>query len=174
MRAIMRVFGIATVVAVSACGSGDPRLMNIDAGQTTPDEFAILPTKPLSMPPDLAVLPAPTPGGGNITDPTPRADAIATLGGDPGAMVDQGIGASDQALVGYAGRAGVRPEIRQELALADLAWRRRHAPRPLERLFNSNVYLRAYSRMSLNPHAEQLRWQRAGASTPAAPPPPRD
>ena len=79
MRAIWVLIGVA---ALAGC-SNDPQLHNISSGQTTPDEFAILPTRPLSMPQDLNQLPQPTPGGPNITDPNPKGDAVAALGGDP-------------------------------------------------------------------------------------------
>lgn len=170
MRAFALVIGFAAAAGLSAC-SGDPRLMNIESGQSSPDEFAILPTKPLSMPPDLAVLPSPTPGGANITDPTPQADAVAALGGNPGRLADQGIAASDQALVAYASRRGNNPGIRTTLAEADLRWRSRNARRPLEALFGTSVYQRAYRPMALDPSAEQLRWQRAGARTSTSPTP---
>jgi hypothetical protein len=41
----------------------------------------------------------------------------------------------------------------------------------LERLFNVNVYYKAYRPMSLDQQAELWRWRRAGARTPSAPPP---
>lgn len=168
MRAIALVIGFAAAAGLAAC-SGDPHLMNIQSGQDSPDEFAILPTKPLTMPPDLAVLPTPTPGGANITDPTPQADAVAALGGNPGRLVNQGIAASDQALVAYAARRGSDANIRVTLAQADLQWRSRNARRPLEALFGTSVYQRAYRAMALDPKAEQLRWQRAGARTSTSP-----
>ena len=169
MRAIWQMMGAVALFGVAACG-GDAKLTNLDRGARSPDEFSVLPTKPLSMPPDLAVLPAPTPGGGNITDPTPMADAVGALGGNPAALSDRGIGAADQALVAYAGRNGTDSGIRETLAAEDLKWRQRNGPRPLERLAGSDVYLRAYERMALDPYAEQLRWQRAGARTPSGPP----
>ncbi|MDO5529303.1 MAG: DUF3035 domain-containing protein [Paracoccus sp. (in: a-proteobacteria)] len=169
MRAIIAMISAAGLLG--AC-SGDPQLMNIRAGQTTPDEFAIVPTRPLTMPADLNQLPPPTPGGANITDPTPRGDAVAALGGNPGALVDQGIGAADQALVNHAARAGSQPGIRQQLAQEDADWRARHGRRPLETLARTNVYLRAYEVMTLDSEAELRRWRRAGAQTPSAPPRP--
>lgn len=143
--------------------------MNIESGQTTPDEFAILPTKPLSMPSDLAVLPEPTPGGANITDPTPQADAVAALGGNPARLADQGVAASDQALVAHASRRGNDPEIRQTLAEADARYRAGNRRRPLEALFGTSVYQRAYRPMALEPQGEQIRWQRAGAVSSTSP-----
>jgi len=170
MRVFALVIGMTALAGLTACG-GDPHLMNIESGQNTPDEFAILPSKPLSMPPDLAMLPAPTPGGGNITDPTPQADAVAALGGNPARMTDQGIAASDQALVAHAGRRGTDPNIRTTLAEADLRYRSRNKRRPLEALFGTSVYQRAYRPMALDSRNEQTRWQGAGAITSTSPPP---
>lgn len=172
MRAVMLMIGCAALAGLSAC-SGDPHLMNIKSGQRSPDEFAILPAEPLSMPPDLAVLPDPTPGAGNLTDPNPRADAVTALGGDPGRLSDQGVGVADQALVAYAGRRGTDQGIRATLAQADLRWRARNSRRPLESLAGTSVYQRAYRDMALDSRSEQLRWQRAGARTPTDPLPVR-
>lgn len=169
MRTSALVIGFAAAMGLSACGGGT--LNNIGAGQVGPDEFAILPTRSLSMPPDLAVLPAPTPGGANITDPNPRGDAVAALGGNPERLANQGIGAADQALVAQATRAGTDPQIRERLAQSDAEWRARNSRRPLERIMGTPVYQRAYAPMALDPVSEQRRWQRAGAITSTAPAP---
>lgn len=170
MRAIALAISMTALTGLTACG-GDDKLVNLDAGQSSPDEFAILPTKPINMPPDLNILPTPTPGGGNITDPTPQADAVAALGGNPAALDNRGIAASDQALVAYAGRSGTEASIRQKLAVEDQEWRSRNHRRPLERLAGTDVYHRAYREVSLDPQAELERWRNAGARTPSAPPP---
>ena len=169
MRAFVTGIAMMATVGLSACGSN--QLMNIKTGQNSPDEFAILPTRPLSMPPDLALLPAPTPGGANITDPTPAADAVAALGGNPARLADQGIGAADQALVAHATRRGTDPAIRERLAQSDADWRSRNKRRPLEALFGTSVYQRAYRPMALDSRNEQDRWQRAGAITQTSPAP---
>lgn len=166
MRGIWALIG---TVALAACSS-DPQLMNIKAGQSTPDEFAIVPSRALSLPPDLNQLPPPTPGAGNITDPNPKGDAIAALGGDPTRLNPQGVGAADGALLSYASRLGASPAIRAQLAQEDVDWRSRHSRRLLETLARSNVYYRAYESMTLDSWTEQKRWQRAGAKTPSAPP----
>ncbi|CAM3598273.1 DUF3035 domain-containing protein [Paracoccus nototheniae] len=170
MRTRALTIGFAAALGLAACG-GEPRLNNIKAGQNGPDEFAILPTRSLAMPPDLAVLPAPTPGGANITDPNPQGDAVAALGGNPDRLADRGIAAADQALVAHAGRVGTDPQIRETLAVSDAEWRARNGRRPLERVFGSSVYQRAYAPMALDAPTEQLRWQRAGAITSTAPAP---
>lgn len=161
---------LATLIAamLSACGNGDrvPSLMNLRSSTAGPDEFGILPPKPLQMPQDLAALPEPTPGGVNLTDPTPEADAIAALGGTPG----RGAGL-DAGIINHASRFGVAGDIRQTLASEDLEWRRDNDGRILERLLSVNVYYRAYEKMSLDQHAELFRWRQQGVRTPSAPPP---
>lgn len=167
MRAI--ALGFMVVAALGAC-SDDGRLMNISGGGDGPDEFAILPTRALSMPPDLAQLPTPTPGGGNITDPAPAADAVAALGGNPGHLSAQGVGAADGALIAHAARAGVTPGIRQVTAAEDQAYRSGHRRRPLEVLARTGVYYRAYRPQTLDSWAELDRWRPTGVQTPSAPP----
>jgi len=161
---------VAALVVLPSCGGNDrgPQLMNLRSDTNGPDEFAILPAKPLELPEDLAALPDPTPGGGNLTDPDPRADAIVALGGSPAAA--GGIPAGDAGLANHAARYGVMADVRGTLAAEDLRFREKNDGRVLERLFDLNVYYRAYERQSLDQHAELERWRRAGARTPSAPP----
>lgn len=162
---------LAVVAVLAGCGEKEPRLMNLRASGEGPDEFAILPTKPLEMPEDLAALPPPTPGGRNLTDPTPEADAVAALGGNPARVAQTGrVPAGDGALVSAAARFGAQADIRETLAAEDYEWRRKNDGRLLERLFNVSVYYRAYAPMSLDQQAELERWRLRGLRTPAAPP----
>ncbi len=158
-----------TVLALAAC-STDPHLMNIEQGKRSPDEFAIVPTKALQMPPDLNMLPQPTPGGSNITDPNPQADAIAALGGNPGHLAQTGVGAGDGALLAYTARHGRDGNIRQITAQEDVAWRSRHSRKLLEIMARTNVYYRAYEPMTLDSWTEVERWRTTGVQTPSAPP----
>ena len=163
------VIAFAAMVTLAACsGSGTPQLMNIRSG-TGPDEFSIVPPKGLEMPESLTELPPPTPGGTNRTDPQPFDDAIVALGGKPGAS--NGIPAADSAIYAHAARFGVEAGIRETLAAEDLEWRRDNNGRLLERLFNVNVYYKAYIKQRLDQHAELLRWRKLGVRTPSAPPP---
>mgnify|MGYP000887351086 CR=1 FL=1 len=155
----------AALVALAACGRGDPQLMNLRNTESGPDEFAILPTNPIEIPTDLASLPQPTPGGANRVDPDPEADAIRALGGD---VARANRAAGD--IVTYSSRFGVAPDIRGTLAAEDLAYRSDNRGRPLERWFNLNVYFDAYRPMALDRYAELERMRRAGVRTPAAPP----
>lgn len=162
------IIAVATMITLAACGGkGDPQLMNLRSGPG-PDEFAIVPPKPLEMPESLAELPEPTPGGFNRTDPNPEADAAIALGGNPKAA--GGIPAGDSALYAHAGRFGVDGGIRATLASEDLEWRRDNNGRILERLFNVNVYYKAYRKQRLDQQAELARWRALGVRNPSAPP----
>ncbi|MBE2277685.1 MAG: DUF3035 domain-containing protein [Rhodobacteraceae bacterium] len=173
MRAKAGAGAIAMMAMLAVAGCSAPRgdgtdLMNLKS-KDGPDEFAILPPKPLTMPDTLSELPDPTPGGSNRTDPTPEADAIVALGGKP--QKAGGIPAADGALYAQAARYGVEANIRGVLAGEDLEWRRDHKGRILERLLNVNVYYRAYRKQSLDQHAELEFWRARGVRTPSAPPP---
>lgn len=174
---LLRLAALAGLCLLTIAGcsrnSEVPRLMNIAASQRSPDEFSVLPTAPLQAPPDYAALPVPTPGGSNLVDPDARAEAATALGGRISAVRTPGIPAADAGLVQYAGRTGISEDIRATLATEDENVRRRGRGRPLERLFNTNMYSRAYQDQVLDPQEELLRWRRAGARTPAAPPPER-
>jgi hypothetical protein len=159
---------LALVCLLAACGRGDdePRaLMNLRSPHDGPDEFAILPTKPLEMPKDFASLPDPAPGARNRVDPAPLDDVVIALGGRPGA------GGTDGALVAAAGRGGVQSGIREQLAAEDEAFRGRNGPLLLERVFGASAYHRVYGRQALRPDPELERWRQADARTPSAPPP---
>ena len=172
MRSAQVVLAItaSALLLVAGCARGDkePQLMNIRSTSGGPDEFAIVPPKELSMPEDLAALPEPTPGGANRTDQYPINDAAVALGGKVNASGQ--ISAGDATLVNYAGRGGVNAGIRQPLASADLAFRRKHDGKLLERMLDLNVYFKAYRPYSLDQYAELARWRRLGARTPSAPP----
>lgn len=155
----------AALIALAACGGGDPQLMNIRNTESGPDEFSILPTNPIVIPENLSDLPQPTPGGVNRTDPDPQGDAIRALGGNP----ERATRAAGD-LGAYTARFGISPDIREVLASEDVEFRSRNNGRLLERLFNSNVYYSAYREMSLDRYAELERLRRAGVRTPAAPP----
>lgn len=158
---------LLAVLGLAACSSGTPQLMNLRTGEG-PDEFGIVPPKPLDMPENLAELPEPTPGGSNRSDRNPEAEAIIALGGTPGAA--GGIPAGDGALYSHAARFGVESGIRGTLASEDLEWRRDKNGRILERLFNVNVYYKAYRTQRLDQQAELQRWRKLGLRTPSAPP----
>jgi hypothetical protein len=148
----------------------DPMLMFAASNHRGPDEFAILPTRPLQAPPSLTALPDPTPGGRNLVDPDPRSDVAVALGGRPIPQDQSGIAAADSALYAHAARHGVPADIRDTLAAEDLEFRRQNNGRLLERIFGVNVYHRAYRRQGLDRYAELEHWRRNDRATPSAPP----
>lgn len=164
MRAALAIAG-ATILALSACGgSDDPNLIRIRSTGSGPDEFSVVPQKPLVMPPSLSSLPAPAPGGVNRTEPNPRADAIAALGGNANAGR-----AGDTALLAATGRYGTETGIRGELATQDQDFRANNRGRLLNRVFSNTTYYQAYGDELLNPQSEAQRWQGQGLRTPTAP-----
>ncbi|MFV0333583.1 MAG: DUF3035 domain-containing protein [Tropicimonas sp.] len=163
---------LALCVAVAGCEREAPQLIHPQRGQVTPDEFSILPGKPIEMPKDFAALPAPTPGQPNRTDATPRADAVAALGGNPARIERDGKTGADGALITQASRYGVDPQVREKLAAADLEYRKKHRGRLLERLLNVTTYYNVYERDELNQHGTTERFRQAGRGTSAPPPDP--
>ncbi|GFE66314.1 DUF3035 domain-containing protein [Litoreibacter roseus] len=161
---MIMVLGVCALTMSACSGERDPRLLNVRSDGQGPDEFAVLPNKPLTLPDTYNALPEPTPGAANRADIDPIADATRALGGNPNG------GISDGGLVAYASRYGTDPNIRTTLASEDLEFRRRNDGRLLERLFNVNVYYEAYSDQSLDQHAELDRLRRRGVRTVSAPP----
>lgn len=170
MRA-MRIVGMTALIAALAACSGNKGLRTLNSSKDGPDEFRVLPVKPLQEPTSFTALPVPTPGGVNRTDPNPNADAVAALGGRPAALqAGDRIPSADGALVRQAGRYGVTPNIRGELAAADADFRRRQARWTQLRIVPVDRYQQAYRSEALDPYAEAARFRRAGIPTPAAPP----
>lgn len=166
MSRFRTALGLGLVLfALAACDQGDPTLLNLRATGEGPDEFGVLPTGPLEIPADLNSLPTPTPGGQNRVDPDPEADVAAALGGN----VNRAASGSNS-LMTHATRFGIGADIRDALAREDLEFRRRNDGRLLERIFNVNVYHRAYRQMALDRYRELERMRAAGIRTPAAPP----
>lgn len=158
----------AMMLTLSACAGGDRGLRDLRSNGGGPDEFSVLPMAPLVMPSDVTNLPTPTPGGSNLSDPAPIADAVAVLGGNPNALIPNGIPARDMAIVTAAQRGGVDPAIRQTLASEDAAFRTRQSRFGLFR--GRDRYFAAYSRQALDAYAELERFRAAGVATPSAPP----
>lgn len=171
MRRNSVILGLVAVMAVAGCARGDRdiQLTRIKNDGKGPDEFAVLPSKPLEAPESYSALPTPTPGGANLVDRNPEAEGIAALGGR--GTVSTAIGASDGGLVTHARRYGVSDNIRQTLASEDVEVRRRQGRVNILNIGPNDDYTNAYRRQWLDSHAEQRRLQARGIVTPAAPPP---
>ena len=162
------LFSFVMVGTLAACAGGDRGLRDLRSNGGGPDEFSVLPVDPLVLPADTNALPPPTPGGANRADPAPLADAVAVLGGNPNALVPNGIPAGDAALLAAAGRNGVDPAIRQTLAAEDAAFRNRRSR--LGIFGGRDRYFRAYAGQALDAYAELQRFRNVGVATPSAPP----
>lgn len=161
----MRKAAIAvTMMALLAACSGGRGLRDLGNPQGGPDEFSVQPSRNLELPADMSLLPDPTPGGANLADPNPQADAIAALGGRSSASA--GVPASDASLVETASRYGVTSDIRDVLAADDERFRKSRGR------FSSgeNRYYRAYASQALDAYAEFERLRALGARVPSAPP----
>lgn len=161
-------------LGLAACGTKDKdvQLRKIKHKGNGPDEFSIIPSKPLEAPDDFAALPAPTPGGANRTDQNPRGDGIAALGGNPGALVASGISSADGALLNHTGRYGVNSGIRQTLRIEDQETRRRHGRVNILNIGPNDDYTNAYRKQWLDAFAEYERLRARGVVVPSAPPAP--
>ena len=167
MRAL--TFSVLALILATACGNTDRPLRDLRSAGGGPDEFAVIPADPLQIP-ETRALPTPTPGGTNLADPTPNADAINALGGSAAAQFAGGIPAGDAALVTQASRYGVEPDIRAELAAADAAKLNRARRSNLFNPLGRDRYFPAYSRQALDAFAELERLRAAGVAVPTPPP----
>ncbi|MBP7001829.1 DUF3035 domain-containing protein [Amaricoccus sp.] len=156
----------ATACALSACqGGGLAGALRSAGVGSSPDEFLVLPTKPLEMPTNLAALPAPTPGAANLVDPNPDIEAVAALTGR-----EQPAGtASAAALVARAGP--VDPQIRARLAVEDATYRDENRGLLLERwAHKDSPDWSIYEDMRLDADAQFVLLRDHGVRVPAAPP----
>ena len=169
----MRAARVLTVLilglAVSGCA--DRGLKTVVKNGPGPDEFLVMPSKPLSAPESYTFLPAPTPGQANLTDQNPNADAVVALGGSAAALNSTSIPGSDGALVNTARRYGTQADIRTVLATEDADFRKRRGRFANIKLFNVDRYADVYSRETLDPFPTAESYREAGAETPAFPPP---
>ncbi|MEJ6399215.1 DUF3035 domain-containing protein [Yoonia sp. 208BN28-4] len=168
MRATL-LSGLAAL-ALTACTAGDRSLHDLRANSEGPDEFSVVPVAPLVLPTNLNALPEPTPGGSNITDPNPTGDAIVALGGNPARAFAGGIPSSDSALVAAAGRNGVNPAIRAELAAQDAGIRRSAQVLNWFNFLGTDRYFSTYRNQALDAYGELTRFRNLGVATPSAPP----
>ena len=58
------ILGMVLALTLGACANTG--LRTIRNSSNGPDEFLVQPVKPLQLPPDIAALPPPTPGGSNL------------------------------------------------------------------------------------------------------------
>ena len=160
---------LTTSLALGGCA--DRGLRDLRTSSPGPEEFMVLPVKPLTIPDNTAALPPPAPGRANLVDINPPGDAVASLGGNAGALDPSGgVPASDGALVAQAGRYGVPANTRAALAADDAQFRARQSRMTGFRLFPVDRYEQAYRKQALEPFAVNQQFRRRGFGTPSAPP----
>ena len=167
MRGVLTGIFIVAAVGLAGCSDGLRDLRSNDEG---PEEFDVLPVKPLSPPTDYSSLPTPTPGGRNLVDPTPNLDAVVALGGTASAATTTSVSTSDTALLAQTRRYGVDSSVRGTLAEADEKFRTRQNRFSRFKLFPVDRDQQAYRREALDPFEEAERYRRAGFGTPTSPP----
>jgi hypothetical protein len=162
--------GIIIVAALALAGCSGGGLRELSKASAGPDEFLILPNKPLTAPTDYNNLPTPTPGGTNLVDQHPIADAVAALGGRPELYATNGVSPSDAGLLAQTSRYGVPPNTRVTLAEEDARFRKRKAILSKFRLFKVDRYEQSYKSQTIDPFTQAGRLQNAGIRIPTAPP----
>ena len=165
----MRIIACALIGFTFLAACENKGLRQITSRGDGPDEFIVVPAKPLKQPANYASLPPPTPGGSNRTDQRPLSESIVKLGGQRGS-VNAPIPSREVALVNRASRFGVDPAIRTNLAKADAEFRKRKARFTQIRLFPEDLYNKAYRREALDGARTAKAYRRAGIPTPSAPP----
>jgi hypothetical protein len=151
---------------IAGCGDGGLAggLRSSGVG-ATPDEFMVLPTKPLELPDNLEARPLPPPvtGAANRVDYDPRAEALAGLTGRPTVATANGA-----ALVARVGPGA--PGIRATLAAEDQVYRSENRGLFFERMFSRDEEALTYRNMTLNSGAEFELLRAQGVRQPPAPP----
>lgn len=170
MRRPLGTIMLITALSVAVAGCSQRGLRDLRPSGPGPDEFMILPVKPLTAPADYATLPPPTPGAGNLVDPNPIAEGIVAMGGSASALEPGGIPASEAALVTASSRHGVDPSVRETLAEQDATFRKRMLRMSRFRVLPVDRYEQAYRRQALDPFRQTERFRSAGAGTPTSPP----
>ena len=162
---------LVLTLTASIAGCADIGLRNLQNPGAGPDEFSVLPVKPLIQPEDYAFLPVPTPGGANLTDPAPTVEAVVALGGTEAALnPNASIPPGDAALVQASSRYGVPANTRQVLAEEDAEFRRKKKRFTRLRLFPVDRYSQAYESQAIDPNYVNEAARQRGLETPSAPP----
>lgn len=165
---------LAALVTVSGCDRVGSPLEALGAKIPPPDEFQVIASKPLQMPPD-ANLPEPRPGAASPLEHDPHADARAALLGVTGSSVDPAAAPSsgEQVLLSSANATSASSDIRVQL---EAEKRQADANKPYEP--PSLIDLLSVSKKEkldetelLDPQVESERLQQAGTSTPVDPNP---
>ena len=160
-----RAATLCTALVLVLAGCGNTNLRKMESDDKGPEEFTVVPLKPLEQPSNYAALPKPGNATPSITDPTPISDAITALGGTVESRDTTRVPSSDRALIQRTDRFGTTPNIRAMLALEDAQFRENTTT-----LFQPrDLYSQLYEAETLDAFAELQKFQAAGVTTPAVP-----
>lgn len=169
--AVKSVLLVAFVASVSACdrgGGGNTVLSNLRQSSIAPDEFLVVPQKPLETPDNLASLPLPAPGQTNRVSIDFEENLLKALGGR--GQSSARVPASETALVNAArSQFGTTENIREILQAEDQEFREARRDR-IARLARERRAGSIYDFMLLDPLAEVERLREMGVKAPAVPP----
>ncbi|GGX41400.1 hypothetical protein GCM10007385_06180 [Tateyamaria omphalii] len=165
----MRLIACAMIAVTCLAACENKGLRQVTSRGDGPDEFIVVPSKPLQEPESFTALPQPTPGGFNRTDQRPLEDSAVALGGQR-TSPNAPIPGADGALVNHASRFGRDANIRATLAAADAEFRKRQSRLTQIRIVPEDVYNQAYRREALDAGKTARTFQNAGIPTPTAPP----
>ena len=164
-----RAATLCTALVLVLAGCGTTNLRKMESDDKGPEEFTVVPLKPLEQPSDYATLPKPENAAPSITDPTPIADAITALGGTVDSRNTTRVPSSDKALIQRTDRFGTTPNIRAMLALEDAQFRE-NKTKIRQSLFQPrDPYSQFYEAETLDAFAELQKFRAAGVTTPAVP-----
>lgn len=163
-RLITATLLITSGLMLSGCAGGLAGFLRSSGAVSTPDEFMVLPTRPLEMPTDLSTLPPPVPGSLNRVDYRPNAEAVAGLTGRQGPA-----GTADGSVLVARTGAGAA-EIRTTLAVEDQEYRSSNRGRLLERWFSRDREALTYRNQTLDAPSTFETLRDHGVGVPAPPP----
>lgn len=127
-----------------------------------PDEFLVIPTKPLIMPDNYSNIPLPILGMINRVQYEPRKDILRAFGGNPNLSASKKIKSNEIALLRVTTRRGVDQNIRKKLQTEDLALRKSHPLKVLERIAGKSNKSIAYKGSVLDIELELKRLRKLG------------
>jgi len=159
---------LSVALGLSGCaqdGNNGRPLLNLRQSAIAPDEFLVVPQKPLETPSNLSSLPVPDPGAESRAAIDFERNLMRALGGRTSGA--SGIPASDVAIVNAARSSfGATDNIRALVRAEDQAFREARSGR-IERLAKKRLAATIYDPMLLDPKAELARLKALGVKTPA-------
>lgn len=134
---------------------------------SSPDEFTVLPSKPLEQPTTYNTLPTPTQNDINLANQRPISDAVVALGGNAAALNGTRSTPAEAPLIAAVSRNGVTDNIRTILANESATKRKgRNGDRFLYRLTGRPDPKGRGSKDAIDPELEAIRLHELGIKTP--------